>query len=65
MEEFEEDLADYIESNYDEEDTENGFTEQRVVTVDADDVFGDAKTSDTFFTPKKAIVIEKVKVVKY
>ena len=65
LEEFEEDLADYIESNYDEEDTENGFTEQRVVTVDADDVFGDAKTSDTFFTPKKAIVIEKVKVVKY
>ena len=62
---FEDDLKEYVEENYDEEDTENTFTKEKMVTVDADDAFGSGKTTDSFFVPQKAIVIEKIEVKKY
>ena len=63
LEEFQEDLAEYIENNYDEDES---FTTSRTVTVNRDDAFvGDYGIQKTYDVPKEPIIIKYVKVSKY
>lgn len=62
-----EDIADYIEDNYDSDSTD--FTESVSVLVDNNDDFSNEPTDKgitaTFNVPKTAIVIKSVSVTKY
>lgn len=63
LEALQEAIADYIEDNYDEV---SAFTNNKSVSVDYNDpLLEDYSKSVTYKIPKKAIVIESIKVSKY
>jgi hypothetical protein len=63
LEDFQEALADYIEDNYDEDES---FTTSRTVTLNTDDAFvGSYGLQKTYDVPKEPIIIKYVKVSKY
>ncbi len=58
-------IAEYIEKNYGEEET-NGFTEKEAVTVNENDpVTGGAGKTVTYDVPNEPIYLKSVKVTKY
>ena len=65
LEAFEEALETYIEDNFDEENTDDTFTTNTSVTIDADDQFVDGKKTATYSVPSKPIVIKSVEVKKF
>lgn len=65
LENLKENIKEYIAENFENEETDETFTNKFTVNVNEDDGLVDSKSSEVYYVPSSPIVIEKVTVKKF